>query len=76
VITDFMNHMLIILNNVQIDRLLLMNIKCSFEDLNHQRLLTLIVAKLLDGDLSKLIQNFWMNHAIQIIVDGFDEEVS
>jgi hypothetical protein len=71
-----MNRTHIAWNNGQIAGLLLMDVKGTFDHVNHRRLFTTMVAKKLDGDLIEWTEDFLTNRTVQIMVDGFDGEIS
>jgi hypothetical protein len=52
-----------------------MDLKGTYNPVNHRRRLTTMVAKKLDGDLIEGIEDFLTNRNIQLTVDGFESEV-
>jgi hypothetical protein len=53
-----------------------MDVKGAFDHVNHRRLLMTMVAKKLHGEFLEWTEDFLTNQTVQIIVDGFDVEVS
>jgi hypothetical protein len=64
-----MNRTHMVWNNGQIPALLLMDVKDAFDNVNHWRLVTTMVAKKLDGDLIEWTERFHTKRTVHIIVD-------